>query len=103
MEEATPIIIEAALNGGTPKDRNPNVPRTVDGIVESALACPEAGAAVVHNHNDGPNVGGSGRHASEPHAAAWGRILERYPDAFSTRPTPPAEVRTRTCASVTPT
>ena len=82
MEEATPLIIEAALNGGTPKDRNPHVPRTVDEIVESALACLEAGAAIVHNHNDEPNVGGSGRHASEPYAAAWGRILERYPDAL---------------------
>ena len=82
MEEATPLIIEAALNGGTQKDRNPNVPRTVDEIVESALACLEAGAAIVHNHNDEPNVGGSGRHASEPYAAAWGRILERYPDAL---------------------
>jgi uncharacterized protein (DUF849 family) len=82
VEEATPLIIEAALNGGTPKDRNPHVPRTVDEIVESALACLEAGAAIVHNHNDEPNVGGSGRHASEPYAAAWGRILERYPDAL---------------------
>jgi 3-keto-5-aminohexanoate cleavage enzyme len=76
MEEATPLIIEAAINGGTPKDRNPHVPRTVDEIVESALACLEAGAAIVHNHNDEPNVGG------EPYAAAWGRILERYPDAL---------------------
>ena len=82
MEEATPLIIEAALNGGTQKDRNPHVPRTVDEIVESALACLEAGAAIVHNHNDEPNVGGSGRHASEPYAVAWGRILERYPDAL---------------------
>lgn len=82
MNHATPLIIEAALNGGTPKERNPHVPRTVDEIVESALACLEAGAAVVHNHNDEPNVGGSGRHASEPYAAAWGRILRRHPDAL---------------------
>lgn len=82
MEEATPLIIEAALNGGTQKGRNPHVPRTVDEIVESALACLEAGAAIVHNHNDEPNVGGSGRHASGPYAAAWSRILERYPDAL---------------------
>jgi uncharacterized protein (DUF849 family) len=82
VEEATPLIIEAALNGSTPKDRNPHVLRTVDEIVESALARLEAGAAIVHNHNDEPNVGGSGRHASEPYAAAWGRILERYPDAL---------------------
>jgi 3-keto-5-aminohexanoate cleavage enzyme len=82
LNNATPLIIEAAINGATPKDRNPHVPRTVDEIVESALACLDAGAAIVHNHNDEPNVGGPGRHASEPYAAAWSRILERYPDAI---------------------
>ena len=82
METATPLIIEAALNGATPKDRNPHVPRSVDEIVESALACLEAGASIVHNHNDEPNVGGPGRHSSKPYAEAWARILERYPDAL---------------------
>jgi 3-keto-5-aminohexanoate cleavage enzyme len=83
VNNAAPLIIEAAINGATPKDRNPNVPRTVDEIVESAFACLEAGAAIVHNHNDDPIVGGvSGRHASEPYVVAWRRILERYPDAL---------------------
>ncbi len=82
MDNVTPLIIEAAINGATPKDKNPHVPRTVDEIVESALACIEAGAAIVHNHNDEPNFGGSGRHASEPYAAAWSRILARHPDAL---------------------
>ena len=82
MQNAPPLIIEAAINGATPKEKNPHVPRTVDEIVESALACIEAGASIVHNHNDEPNVGGPGRHASEPYAAAWRRILERYPDAI---------------------
>lgn len=82
MDNETPLIIEAAINGATPKDRNPHVPRTVDEIVKSALACFEAGAAIVHNHNDDPNVGGPGRHAGEPYAAAWSRILKRYPDAL---------------------
>ena len=82
MENATPLIIEAAINGATSKEKNRRVPRTVDEIVESAFACLEAGASIVHNHNDEPNVGGPGRHASEPYAAAWSRILERYPDAL---------------------
>lgn len=82
METATPLIIEAAINGATSKDRNPHVPRSVDEIVASALACLQAGAAIVHNHNDEPNVGGSGRHSSEPYAEAWARILERRPDAL---------------------
>ncbi len=80
--EFEPLIIEAAINGATPKNRNPHVPRSVDEIVESALACLEAGAAIVHNHNDEPNVGGAGRHSSEPYAVAWDRVLERYPDAL---------------------
>ena len=82
MDNVTPLIIEAAINGGTAKHKNPHVPRSVDEIVESALACLEAGAAIVHNHNDEPNVGGPGRHASEPYAAAWSRILETLPDAL---------------------
>ncbi len=82
MNRNTPLIIEAAINGATSKDENPHVPRTIDEIVESALACLEAGAAIVHNHNDEPNVGGSGLHASEPYAAAWRRILDRRPDAL---------------------
>ena len=82
MDDATPLVIEAAINGATPKSKNPHVPRSVDEIVDSALACIEAGASIVHNHNDEPNVGGSGRHASEPYAAAWSRILARYPDAL---------------------
>ncbi len=78
-----PVIIEAALNGGTTKRKNPHVPRDVDEIVASGLACLEAGAAIVHNHNDEPVVGGtSGRHATEPYAAAWRRILQQRPDAL---------------------
>ncbi len=76
------MIIEVALNGPTSKDENPNVPRTVDEIAGSALACIEAGASIVHNHNDEPNVGGTARHDSEPYIAAWRRILERHPDAI---------------------
>ncbi len=82
MDRSTPVIIEAAINGATSKDENPHVPRTVPEIVESALACLDAGASIVHNHNDEPNVGGEGRHASEPYAEAWREILDEYPDAL---------------------
>lgn len=82
MNHATPLIVEAAVNGATSKETNPNVPRSVDEIVQSALACLEAGASIVHNHNEDPNVGGPGRHRSAPYAAAWSRILERYPEAI---------------------
>jgi uncharacterized protein (DUF849 family) len=73
------MIIEAALNGATPKSRNPTVPRTVAEIAADGCAVIEAGATVVHNHNDDPNLGGTARHASEPYAAAWRMILDRHP------------------------
>ncbi|MGR7001951.1 3-keto-5-aminohexanoate cleavage protein [Yinghuangia aomiensis] len=43
------MIIEAALNG-----INPRAPRDPDGIARDALACLEAGAAILHNHIDTP-------------------------------------------------
>jgi uncharacterized protein (DUF849 family) len=78
-----PVIIEAAINGATPKARNPRVPRTPDEIAADGIACLQAGAAIVHNHNDEPVVGGtSGRHDPAPYATAWTKILARYPAAI---------------------
>jgi uncharacterized protein (DUF849 family) len=45
-----PLIIEAAINGATPKARNPNTPKTPAEIAADAVACLSAGAAIVHNH-----------------------------------------------------
>ncbi|MDR3348578.1 MAG: 3-keto-5-aminohexanoate cleavage protein [Acidaminococcales bacterium] len=45
------VIITAALTGSVPsKERFPNLPITVDEIVEDAIKCHDAGAAVVHIH-----------------------------------------------------
>ena len=79
MAAHPPTVIEAALNGMTTKDTNPHVPRTVDEIVGSGLACVDAGASIIHNHNDEPNFGGATRHCAEPYLAAWRRLLERHP------------------------
>jgi 3-keto-5-aminohexanoate cleavage enzyme len=76
-----PVIIEAALNGATPKSRNPNVPRTPAEIAEDALRCIDAGASIVHNHNDDPVIGGSGVHAWEPYLEAWRLVLRERPGA----------------------
>jgi uncharacterized protein (DUF849 family) len=76
-----PVIIEAALNGGTPKSRTPRVPRSVDEIVADALACTEAGAAIVHNHNDEPVIG-QPIHSAEPYLEAYARIRGAVPDAI---------------------
>ena len=74
-----PLIIEAALNGGTPKTRNRHVPRTVKEVVASAIACVEAGAIIVHSHTDDPNFGGPARHQSTELIEAWRTIRDLHP------------------------
>ena len=74
-----PLIIEAAINGATRKDSNPYVPRSVGEIVASACASLDAGAAIVHHHNDEGLR--EPRHASAPYREAWTAIYEHAPDA----------------------
>ena len=82
MSTLSPVIIEAAVNGSTRVAVNPNVPRTPAEITACALECLDRGAAIVHNHNDEPNVGGPARHDPEPYAEAWAPVLARHPDAL---------------------
>lgn len=77
-----PVIIEAAVNGNTTKSTNPAVPRSPEEIAECALECLDRGAAIVHNHNDEPNVGGPPRHDPAPYAAAWREVLAVHPRAL---------------------
>jgi 3-keto-5-aminohexanoate cleavage enzyme len=77
-----PVIIEAAINGNTRPAANPNVPRTPAEITACALECLDRGAAIVHNHNDEPNIGGPARHDHAPYAEAWGPVLAKHPDAL---------------------
>jgi 3-keto-5-aminohexanoate cleavage enzyme len=72
-----PLIIEAALNGATPRAMNEHVPRTVPEIIASACACIDAGAAMIHHHNDEGLL--HGRHASAPYREAWMEIRRRHP------------------------
>lgn len=77
----TPVIIEAALNGGTPRRISPSIPKSVDEIADDAIACLNAGASIIHHHNDEPVLGGDGDHAPGPYAAVWRRIRARHPYA----------------------
>ncbi|MHB8574019.1 MAG: beta-keto acid cleavage family enzyme [Dehalococcoidia bacterium] len=81
MTDDRPVIIEAALNGGTPKSRNPHVPRSVQEIVADALACIRAGAAIVHNHNDEPVIG-CPVHSAAPYIEAYSQIRRAVPNAI---------------------
>ncbi|HEX5266687.1 MAG TPA: 3-keto-5-aminohexanoate cleavage protein [Acidimicrobiales bacterium] len=77
---APPVIIEAAINGGTTKERNPNVPRQPEEIAADAIACIEAGAAIVHNHID--RGGLSVEEAAERYLEGWLPVLAARPDAL---------------------
>jgi 3-keto-5-aminohexanoate cleavage enzyme len=83
-----PLIIEAALNGQTPKSQNPSVPYSDDEIVEQAVACMEAGASLIHNHTEEPIIGGSGQQDAELYAGAWRKLLKLRPDAILTSTMP---------------
>jgi len=83
-----PLIIEASLNGSTSKAKNPHVPYSDDEIVADALACMEAGAALIHNHTDESIMGGSGELDVERYARPWRKLLSIRNDAILT-PTMP--------------
>jgi uncharacterized protein (DUF849 family) len=75
-----PVIIEAAVNGVTTKEHNRNVPRTPEEISADALACIEAGAAIIHNHID--RVGITEAEAAERYLEGWRPVLAARPDAL---------------------
>ena len=76
----TPVIIEAAINGATPKSRNPHVPINPEEIVEDSLACLDAGAAIIHHHID--RFGLSEEAAAARYLEAWRPLLAHRPDAL---------------------
>jgi uncharacterized protein (DUF849 family) len=50
MATPSPVWLEAALNGAAGRALQPLIPITVAAIVEEALACADAGAAIIHVH-----------------------------------------------------
>lgn len=75
-----PLIIEAAINGETQPDRNPNTPRTPEEIIRDVMACLDAGATVIHAHTDDIRL--TGQEAADHYLAAWATILEQRPDTL---------------------
>jgi 3-keto-5-aminohexanoate cleavage enzyme len=78
--ETMPVIIEAAINGITSKQVNPNVPRTAEEITADALRCFAAGAAIVHNHVDVYLA--TGPTAAAAYLEGWQGIWEAIPGAL---------------------
>lgn len=75
-----PVIIECAINGATSKASNPNVPVEPSEIAADALACMQAGAAIIHNHID--RYGVSVEEAAQRYLDAWRPVLTQRPDAL---------------------
>lgn len=78
--ERRPVIIEAAINGTRSKRDNPGVPKAPGEIAADALACFEAGAAIVHNHLEG--FGGADDEVAEAYLEGWRPVLAARPDAL---------------------
>jgi 3-keto-5-aminohexanoate cleavage enzyme len=75
-----PLILEVALNGVTRKDHNPAVPESPEEIAADALACLDAGAAIVHTHCVRGNA--TSADAAEQYAVAYRLVLAERPDAI---------------------
>lgn len=75
-----PVIVEVALNGATRRHRNPNVPISPEELAADALACIDAGAAIVHQHDaDGAE---SPERTAEQSEAMYRLVLAERPDAI---------------------
>jgi uncharacterized protein (DUF849 family) len=74
------VIVEAALNGATPKAANPHVPRSSRELAEEALRCLDAGAAIVHTHVEERDAGPE--RAAKLYLEHFAPVLERRPDAL---------------------
>ncbi len=80
MSDATPVVIEAAINGMSSKERNPHVPITPDEIRHDAAAALDAGATIIHAHNHDIRL--SGQEAADAYLAAWAPLLAARPEVL---------------------
>ncbi|MCA1481437.1 3-keto-5-aminohexanoate cleavage protein, partial [Bradyrhizobium sp. NBAIM08] len=78
-----PVILEVAVNGATRRTQNPNVPITPDEIAADCIACIDAGATIVHHHDDPRAFAepGPAGMAALSHAT-FSQILAARPDAL---------------------
>ena len=74
------VIIEVAINGGSSKRRNPNLPRTAEEIIADAYRCLDAGAAIIHAHNSDYQL--TAAEAADDYLLAWGPILRERPETL---------------------
>lgn len=82
MTPGIPAIIEVAINGVTQPARNQHVPVTVEAIAADAIACLQAGAAIVHSHTPSSDFSLPPEQAAERYAASYRAVLAERPDAL---------------------
>jgi uncharacterized protein (DUF849 family) len=80
MPAMPPVVLEAALNGATQKSRNPHVPTAPAEIAADALACLDAGAAIIHTHID--DFSRTGDAAAARYLEGWLPVAEARPDVI---------------------
>lgn len=76
----TPVIIEAAINGATTRDVNPNVAMTPEEIAADALATLAAGASIIHTHCN--PVGGPAEEVAQRYLASYELVWKEKPGAL---------------------
>lgn len=77
--ERSSVIIEAAINGFTPRTKNPHVPKSAEEVATDALDCFAAGAAIVHNHGA---VFGDPEAVAAEYLAGWAPVFAERPEAL---------------------
>ena len=75
-----PVIIEAAINGVNSKDRNPHIPVSPDEVTADARRCLDAGASIIHAHNEDVMLGPV--EAAQSYLNAWEPILADSPETL---------------------
>ena len=78
--DATPVILEVAINGSTTKKVNPTAPETPAEIAEEMIKCFDAGATIVHAHSNQPNEDPSA--AAQVYLEAFKPVREKHPHAI---------------------
>jgi uncharacterized protein (DUF849 family) len=74
------LIIEAAINEQSSKERNPHVPYSAEECAEDALRCAAAGAAIIHFHARDPRTGDLLHPGTDTYATAMRLIRAERPD-----------------------
>ena len=80
-----PVIIEVALNGATRPANQPHVPVSPDEIAADGIACVDAGASIVHQHDDLRAIraaGGGPEAMGELGLAAYAGLLSVHPEVL---------------------